>query len=95
MVDHRRIVWCMRRTNIYLEDRQTEAIDRLAADQGASRAQIIRQILDRALGTADDMAADVAAIEATFGAAVGVEPQAPGRASGARESHLAHVWAHQ
>lgn len=86
---------CMQRTNIYLEERQTAALDRLAADQHVSRAQVIRQILDRALGTTDDMAADLAAIEQTFGAAVGASFSAPDRGAGERESHLAGIWEHQ
>lgn len=85
--------WCMRRTNIYLEERQTEALDRLAADQGVPRAQLIRQILDRALATTDDMDADLAAIEQTFGAAADAKFTAVERAPGARESHLDEVWA--
>lgn len=85
------IMWCMRRTNIYLQERQTEALDRLAADQGVSRAEIIRRLLDRALGgTDDDLAADLAAIEETFGVAAGFE--APERGLDDRERHLTEVW---
>ena len=35
--------------NIYLAERQTEALDRIAADEGISRAEVIRRLLDRAL----------------------------------------------
>ena len=48
------MMWCMQRTNIYLEDRQTAVLDRLAAEEGISRAELIRRILDRALQGSDD-----------------------------------------
>lgn len=84
-------MWCMNRTNIYLEDRQTELLDRLAADEGVSRAQIIRRLLDRALdGTHDDLTADLAAIENSFGALRGLN--VPDRGPGDREHHLARLW---
>jgi Ribbon-helix-helix protein, copG family len=59
----------MRRTNIYLEQGQTRALDELARARGVSRAELIRQILDRAInvGRTDAVADQVAAIEASFG----------------------------
>lgn len=85
------MMWCMQRTNIYLEERQTEALDRLAAAEGVSRAEIVRRVLDRALGgTDDDLASDLAAIEESFGGAVGIEM--PERTQADREAHLADVW---
>lgn len=81
----------MQRTNIYLEQRQTEALDRLAADQGVSRAEVIRRLLDRALGNTDDhLAADLAAIEESFGKAAGFDE--PERGPSDRDRHLADVW---
>lgn len=44
----------MERTSIYLERRQTTMLDRLAAGEGVSRAEVIRRLLDRALGGEDD-----------------------------------------
>ena len=59
----------MQRTNIYLEERQTRALDRRAADEGISRAELIRRLLDRAIeGQDEDLAADLAAIDESFGA---------------------------
>ena len=85
------MIWCMRRTNIYLEDRQTEALDRLAAGEGVSRAEIIRRLLDRALAGKDDrLAEDLAAIDCSFG--VLAEIDVPDREEGAREEHLARIW---
>lgn len=59
----------MKRTNIYLDERQTSALDDLARAQGLSRAEVIRRILDRAIDAepADEVAAQVAAIEESFG----------------------------
>jgi hypothetical protein len=39
----------MFRTNIYLEERQTEALDRIAKAQGVARAVLIRYVVDEAL----------------------------------------------
>lgn len=81
----------MQRTNIYLEQRQAEALDRLAVDQGVSRAEVIRRLIDRALEGADDaLAADLKAIEESFGAAA--EFSAPERGSGERDRHLTQLW---
>lgn len=73
----------MQRTNIYLEDRQTEVLDRLAAEEGISRAELIRRILDRALQGRDDRDADLARIDFAFGAVVDIE--LPSREPGERE----------
>ena len=81
----------MNRTNIYLEDRQTELLDRLATQEGVSRAEVIRRLIDRGLaGQEDDVAADLAAIDASFGILENVDT--PGRSAGDREAHLARVW---
>jgi Ribbon-helix-helix protein, copG family len=85
------MMWCMTRTNIYLEDRQTAALDRIAAEEGVSRAEVIRRLIDRALaGRDDDLAVDLAAIEESFG--VLEDADIPARGAGDREKHLARVW---
>jgi len=59
----------MRRTNIYLGERQCEAIDRLAREDGVSRAELVRAAIDQWLAArGDDEAADLEAIESSFGA---------------------------
>jgi hypothetical protein len=64
----------MQRTNIYLEDRQTAVLDRLAAEEGISRAELIRRILDRALlGSDDDRDADLARLDFAFGSTVEID----------------------
>lgn len=84
-------MWCMQRTNIYLEDAQTEALDRLAADEGISRAELIRRMLDRGLvGRDEDLAGDLSAIEASFGVLRDLEVQSRGR--DARDRHLDEMW---
>jgi metal-responsive CopG/Arc/MetJ family transcriptional regulator len=85
------MMWCMRRTNIYLDEEQTASLDRLAEQEGISRAELIRRLIDRAL-TGDDAsrAADLAAIEVSFDSFRGLEYAS--RGAGDREEHLARVW---
>jgi metal-responsive CopG/Arc/MetJ family transcriptional regulator len=81
----------MKRTNIYLDEEQTTALDRLAAQQGVSRAELIRQMLDRVLANADEsLASDLQAIDESFGALSAVD--LPVRGRGEREEHLAKTW---
>lgn len=83
----------MQRTNIYLEDHQTEALDGLARSEGVSRAEVIRRLLDRALaGAADAQVSDLAAIDLSFGCLAQVELDLPERAMDARDEHLRRVW---
>lgn len=84
------MIWCMQRTNIYLEDRQTAALDQLAAAEGISRAEVIRRLIDQGLeGRSRDLVVDLAWIDASFGVAVEID-HAP-REPGAREDHLARI----
>jgi hypothetical protein len=80
----------MQRTNIYLEPRQTEALDRLAHAEGVSRAELIRRLLDRALVGSHDLERDLAAIDAAFGALT--DAASPGRGPDERSRHLDTVW---
>jgi Arc/MetJ-type ribon-helix-helix transcriptional regulator len=85
------MMWCMKRTNIYLGDEQTEQLDRIAAEEGVSRAEIIRRLIDRALaGGQDDLAADLAAIDDSFGALRDIDQ--PVRVKDERDEHLARMW---
>ena len=86
-------MWCMRRTNIYLDEAQLEALDRMASDEGTSRAEVIRRLLDRSLaGDDSDLAADLEAIEDSFGALSEVTPSASERGHDERAAHLDEVW---
>ncbi|CMA80083.1 CopG family transcriptional regulator [Mycobacterium tuberculosis] len=81
----------MKRTNIYLDEEQTASLDKLAAQEGVSRAELIRLLLNRALTTAgDDLASDLQAINDSFGTLRHLDP--PVHRSGGREQHLAQVW---
>src|SRR5947208_3356242 len=40
------MMWCIQRTNIYLDERQCELLDRLASEEGVSRAELIWRLLD-------------------------------------------------
>ena len=67
------MMWCMKRTNIYLGEGQAEALDRAAQAAGVSRAELIRALIDRAIGSdpGSDLAADLAAIDGSFGSLAG------------------------
>lgn len=81
----------MRRTNIYLDERQTDLLDRLAAEEGTSRADLVRLAIDRFLeGRDDDVAADLAAIDGSFGALADVA--VPERGLDERAAHLDRMW---
>lgn len=76
------------RTNIYLDPEQCVALDRQAEAEGVSRAEVIRRHLDAALARdADDLAADLAAIDDSFGV-VDDALEIPTRGPGDREQHL-------
>lgn len=84
-------MWCMKRTNIYLDEEQAELLDRLAKVEGISRAEMIRRLLDRSLRSeVDGMAAGLAAIDESFG--VLADSEWPERHAGDREEHLARMW---
>ena len=63
----------MKRTNIYLAEGQAAALDRAAQAAGVSRAELIRELIDRAIGSdpGSDLAADLAAIDGSFGILAG------------------------
>ncbi|UQX10200.1 ribbon-helix-helix domain-containing protein [Candidatus Mycobacterium methanotrophicum] len=80
----------MKRTNIYPAEAQTASLDKLAAQQGVSRAELIRQLLNRALtGVDDNLASDLEAIDGSFGALREIE--LPVRRPAGREKHRARA----
>ncbi|MDZ4827708.1 MAG: CopG family transcriptional regulator [Actinomycetota bacterium] len=81
----------MQRTNIYLEPEQCAALDRIAAEEGTSRAEVIRRLLARALEGGDhDLDVDLDAIRSSFGALTDVEPDE--RGPDERQRHLDRMW---
>ena len=69
------MTWCMKRTNIYLAEGQAAALDLAAEAEGVSRPELIRELIDRAIGghPGADLAADLAAINNSFGILAGQE----------------------
>lgn len=83
----------MRRTNIYLTDEQRAALAARAAAEGTSAAELVRRFVDQALfGAGDDLAGDLAAIDASFGALRDDEMDIDvDRADGQRGAHLRRI----
>ena len=86
---------CMRRTNIYLDDRQTVALDEVARRRGTTRADVVRRMIDAGLaadiGSLND---DLAAIDGAFGILGSDDVETVDRDSSAgREGHLDSLWA--
>lgn len=79
----------MKRTNIYLDEAQSAALKQIARTRGISRAELIRQLVDRSIGAsgAGDLDADLAAIRDSFGIARDEEVSF-GRGSDERSRHL-------
>jgi hypothetical protein len=82
----------MRRTNIYLDEHQSAALDQVARTQGISRAELIRRLIDRSLSDSEaaDLDADLAAIRDSFGIARD-EDIWFGRGADERSRHLDHM----
>jgi len=81
----------MQRTNIYLDADQAKALDRLAADEGRTRSDLIRELIDRALsGGDDDLEGDLLAIDDSFGAMREADSGTRGRDD--RSEHLDRMW---
>jgi hypothetical protein len=84
------------RTNIYLEEAQAAALDQAARAQGISRAELVRQLLDRGIGNSasSDLEADLAAIDASFGTLLGDAVKVIARGPDDRSRHLRRVATH-
>ena len=83
-------MWCMNRTNIYLDEDQARSLDEAARAQGVSRAALIRRLIGRGLDQSDgDLESDLAAIEESSG--VLTEGDFIGREIDERSRHLERV----
>ncbi len=79
----------MKRNNIYLDEGQSAALERVARTRGISRAELIRRLIDRSIGAlgAADLDADLDAIRDSFG--IGRDEDiSSGRGSDERSRHL-------
>lgn len=86
----------MKRTNIYLEERQTTALDEVARRSGVTRAELVRRYVDRGLEQdVDSVDDDLASFDASFGVCTDetAEDRLTERADGARQEHLRRLWA--
>lgn len=90
----RRMVRCMNRTNIYLEPRQTEALDELARLDGVARAEVVRRLIDEGLTERRGrLERDLRAIRESFGAlADDGDDDRFERGPSERDAHLARMW---
>ena len=83
----------MQRTNIYLEERQTVALDAFARRAGVTRAEIVRRLIDRGLEAESRILEDdIEAIEGSFGALSKEQVDVAPRSGGSREDHLDRLW---
>jgi hypothetical protein len=85
----------MRRTNIYLDEEQTAALDERARAQGVSRAELIRRILARELeGTSSSHRRELLrqAIRESFGVLADEEFDDLRSWQSERERYLAQIW---
>lgn len=72
---------------MYLDEAQTAVLDEVAHAQGISRAELVRRLLHRGIAsTPVDEAADLAAIEDSFGMLA--DASFSGRGPDQREAHL-------
>ena len=63
----------MKRTSVYLAENQAAILDRVAEAEGVSRSELIRTLIDQAIGghTGTDLEADLAAIDSSFSVLAG------------------------
>ncbi len=67
----------MKRTQIYLDDRQDEELGRRAAAEGLTKSALIRRAVDVYLNGADDQELRLARFKAAAEAVAGVAPDLP------------------
>jgi hypothetical protein len=69
--------YIVRRTQIYLDDRQNDELDRRAAAEGVTKSALIRRALDVYLDGADDEELRLARFRAALEAVAAVAPDLP------------------
>jgi len=84
----------MKRTNIYLGEGQTAALNQWSQGAGVSRAELVRRLIDQGIGVeTSDLDSDLRAISESFAAFAG-ERGRWRRGRGGRERHLDRVRGH-
>lgn len=83
----------MKRTNIYLQEAQSAALEAMAMRQGLSRAELVRRLIDRELVGSDsaDLESDLAAIRESAGVLDGQVPDLE-RGADDRARYLDRLW---
>jgi hypothetical protein len=69
--------YIVRRTQIYLDDRQDDELGRRAAAEGVTKSALIRRAVDVYLNGADDEELRLARFQAAIEAVAGVAPDLP------------------
>lgn len=69
--------YIMKRTQIYLDERQAEELRRRGAVRGATASSMIREAIDQYLAEPDDAADRLARYRAALDASFGVAPYLP------------------
>ena len=69
--------YIVRRTQIYLNDRQDEELARRAAAEGLTKSALIRRAVDTYLDGADDEELRLARFKAAVAAVAGIAPDLP------------------
>jgi predicted DNA-binding protein len=81
----------VRRTQIYLDERQAQELARRAAARGTTKSELIREALDAYLGSGDQAAERLKRFHDAIDAAFGAAPDLPDGATYVRELREADV----
>lgn len=73
-------LYIMKRTQIYLDERQAEALRRRGAVRGATASKLIREAIDQYLAGPDDAAERLGRYRVALDASFGIAPHLPGGA---------------
>lgn len=70
-------MYIVKRTQIFLEERQARQLDERASARGANRSELIREAIDSYLGAPQDDATRLARFRAAVEATAGIAPYLP------------------
>jgi len=69
--------YIMKRTQIYLDERQDALLSKRASATGTTKSRLIREALDRYLGTGDDRSQRASRFRAAVEEVAGIAPYLP------------------